>query len=897
MTELGLLAEVGIENMRPLLEGLDVHDDFGLFLHDEDIRFPAFPSTYHREEDLLRTSYDLDGIVVELESIGGLQMYLPLLTFPPPSPNTLRNHFHLLKKHVTLPGKGTRWVNAMRHCYGVCLGQVAGGYYLNLTVMPKEGSSHFQLFDAKVAPAYATRSIQRVREQFVNLLTSLTGPDLARETVRKNSLSNPSKIQVLEPDQEFILYSLGRAVDEVILDESARFIVTLSRFGQKRDASNPLLLTDLALPDEVDAVSLHLACTITPKPGSGVDILWSATGTEQGWVGNRGEMFPALSVSEAANYQTNLDGRLLDVGRGLLEVVQGGKEGAGTLNFLQIYADTPHTHLPKVFKHPVSGCVATCDLLHPNLNRAMAGRAMEYIAHYQDLQQKFSYTEPVGVRVEQVRRLERGSLPTSVDPRDYFNEEKLWEELASKPLLLPYTNIEGRGLMTMVYGAELGLEELVHGKPLSRPDAQLSQILGTSTTRQKSLSRRRGFLGLEAWNAATAEVSPPPLENWTKDPSTCAVIRRIFVLVELLKAQPSVVGVELWKILLTDLYRKPPEELPLDKLQAPTKPDSYTVAGAIAVDKLIEMVADCEGFKFPMALNRAKELVRHKGLDVAECLRLGLEELPLRWCPKITVWQTRHPRASWDRRSIVEIYTKDRQITPESRVAVMLMRVLNELERRGLCYGTRLERFREQGMPWLPKCMTRLSAATSDKEVWLTCLTFLSAVGLLENNMYVDFKQLNQLLRDLPMPVSRLQELLLLSKYLLQKGNTPFRLWKLHETIPTRVSMTAPGPAPAATQAKKKRVEEEKEQNDEDVQEVHEDPEENQNVRKQQVRFYPANTTIRWKREETSLIPLDDATTHKEAYKKYITSCELMGLPARSFKAFLHRRQALQRDK
>ncbi|KAM3605325.1 uncharacterized protein V6R79_023838 [Siganus canaliculatus] len=320
------------------------------------------------------------------------------------------------------------------------------------------------------------------------------------------------------------------------------------------------------------------------------------------------------------------------------------------------------------------------------------------------------------------------------------------------------------------------------------------------------------------------------------------------------------------------------------------------LTGAIAVDKLIEMVAESEGFKFPMALNRAKDLVRHKGFNVAECLRLGLEELPLRWCPKITIWQTRHPRASWDRRSIVEIYTKDRQITPESRVAVMLMRVLHELERRGLCYGTRLERFREQGMPWLPKCMTRLSAATSNTDVWLTCLTFLSAVGMLENNMYVDFKQLNQLLRDLPIPVSRLQELLLLSKHLLQKGNTSFQLWKLHETIPTRVSTECPKAAPAAQDPKKVRVEE-REPDEEDIQEVTDEPTQDQNVRHQQVRFLPAFCRLKWKGEETSLIPLDPSLTHKDAYKEYLQACETYNLPARSFSAFLQRRRAVLSDK
>ncbi|CAL8256864.1 unnamed protein product [Merluccius merluccius] len=91
----------------------------------------------------------------------------------------------------------------------------------------------------------------------------------------------------------------------------------------------------------------------------------------------------------------------------------------------------------------------------------------------------------------------------------------------------------------------------------SLADGQLSQILGVSASRSKSLTRHRGFPGLSPHNSATAEVSPPPLLNWTVDQRNVSRVTRIFRLVDDLGAAPSVVGTQLWRLLLEDLYQKP----------------------------------------------------------------------------------------------------------------------------------------------------------------------------------------------------------------------------------------------------------------------------------------------------------------------------------------------------
>lgn len=487
-------------------------------------------------------------------------------------------------------------------------------------------------------------------------------------------------------------------------------------------------------------------------------------------------------------------------------------------------------------------------------------------------------------------------------------------------MILPFQDVEGRGLLTVVcpvieyhvnrlsniyktkrgrgdfddawrcYQSELALEELLYGRPLSPADSQLSQILGTSASRSKSVTKIRGFPGLSPHNSAKSEVSPPPLEKWTKDKWTADQIKRIFSLVDILMAAPSTVGVQLWKILLSDLNREPDSGLCMADLKSENHPAFTKVVCASNPDNLIELIESKKAFPFPMVFDKAKELVRKSGGNVVECLTLGLQELQLRWFPHIRLWQTKNPRASWNRKSVVEFFQKDKSIHVETRIAVMLGQVLQEMERRGLVYHSKLERYREQGMPWLHICMLRVSKAVQPTKEVVDVLTFLSCIALLENNDFVDFKALEGLLRDMPFPMSRMQELLLLSKYILPKG-TPFKLWKLHETIPTRLPPRQAGAAAQQQPPKRARVEEnEEQQQEDDVQEVEEE-EEPGRVRKHLVRFLPPNTKTRWSSEELALLHLEPGLTHKEAYKLYLKDVEQKTLPARTFTSFHRKRQ------
>lgn len=116
---------------------------------------------------------------------------------------------------------------------------------------------------------------------------------------------------------------------------------------------------------------------------------WYACDVVQVWAwgagGWPGGPVPGLGMSENANYQSNLDGREVDVCRELLEVLHDGEESAAELHFLQIYTDSPHMHRKHPYKHPVSGVVTCCDMVHHDAVPQMYSRARVYVEHMVDL--------------------------------------------------------------------------------------------------------------------------------------------------------------------------------------------------------------------------------------------------------------------------------------------------------------------------------------------------------------------------------------------------------------------------------------------------------------------------------------------------------------------------------
>lgn len=858
--------EVGEHNSCTLLEAKGRYPTVGNFMEDEDLRIPIFSSVVDTEAEQIETMYDIDGVVVEISRPSAVRPHIHFLKFPPVMSTTITKQWGILKKRFPLTNTTVAFREQLLNVRGMCLGMSSTGHFLNLTVVPKPKQSARALAFESEAVRLTIEMLGEVREAFVKSLKECEPQDLARLTMKKNSLWNPSIMEIMWEDQEFVFDLLNGAVKAKDNREDVTFLLTLTKFGMRDH--DPLDLRDL-VQGEILSVSLHFAMELMANTPDTV-LFWVRAALEE-WAGQRGTFFPAFGLSEAANFRSRVEVPI-PASPGLSSIItcqEGLQEGHFT--FLQVYSDSPHTHPKGVFRHPVSGAVGCVGQLHWKTTKQLHHRAANYITHFCELATKLR--APFGLRIEHVRYFEIGEEEHLVvfDPATRFNADALGRELRKEAIVVPfvqtgasfkeaYTDVldwhltrlhtilharEGKGgyLETWkAFQSELALEEVFYGRPLALEDTQLSSILGTSADRPKSLTCIRGFPALSPCNSATSEVSPPPLKHWTGDKRTADRIRQMFTFVESVSAAPPIVWEALWEILLQDLQWRQLGKLSLKDLQGADAPSNRAVVGGKKPEELVDKVLGKKAYPFPMLFQAALDLVVAAGSDPKTCLLARLQEV--RWFPAFKIWETRNPRVSWNLRGVEQLYTDQRPLTIQSKAGKVEEMVLVEMERRGLMFASKLAKYQSYGMAWMQRCLERLLQAVPkfSTEDSLKVMTFVSCIGMLMNNDYVDFQTLKDLHSSLPCPQSRLQDLNLLSKSILP-CRAPLSLWKLSHTIPHR--LPARPKVPRAEVEGKRPLEEPKEQREEEDVMAHnlqQEVDEEARIVKRGRRFYPGNT-------------------------------------------------------
>ena len=327
--------------------------------------------------------------------------------------------------------------------------------------------------------------------------------------------------------------------------------------------------------------------------------------------------------------------------------------------------------------------------------------------------------------------------------------------------------------------------------------------------------------------------------------------------------------------------------MPWGALQGSTLPDGYSLQGSLTIESLASDMVKTYHFSFPHTFNRGKEIVREAGHDVVSCLLLGFQELGLTFFPRVRL-TSQHKNYCVRRlpNLYVAVHPGKDDAPMEAQIATLSGDICTEMERRKLSYARNLERYRFCGMPWLQAIMRRLPPLSKDQR--LTQLTFLSCVGLRMNGDFIDYGQLKELARDMPLAQALMQKRLVQSQELMEKL-TVMKVWKLHRSIPYRMTKLPP---PAFNKAAKREDVPDKERQPEEIREV--DPAETTSSRYSLSLVVP-NTTIymRWDSAELALIPLGKGLSHRAAYNAYVNNCQAVQMRVRTFSAFLHRRRSM----
>lgn len=74
-------------------------------------------------------------------------------------------------------------------------------------------------------------------------------------------------------------------------------------------------------------------------------------------------------------------------------------------------------------------------------------------------------------------------------------------------------------------------------------------------------------------------------------------------------AADSVVGEQVWLVLLSDLYEGPAQWLPIAELKASKPPECGVVTGGFTLERLIERVEKADMCPSPLAFDIAKKMV------------------------------------------------------------------------------------------------------------------------------------------------------------------------------------------------------------------------------------------------------------------------------------------------
>lgn len=351
MAEVNDLLDTGVENTNQLAGAFKSCGSMDEFLHAH-LHVGMHATTVTDPNSFLSFSFDVDRLVVEFEHLTALQGGLHYLLFP------RLPHYSFLKKHEDLIQYSHDGIAALRHTVGHTIVYVDGDFHLLLTAVPKDRQRPDTrlLLHRDLYSLMATELHNKVIDSFKELICGLPSKDLCQLTIRKLSVVDNSRFHILRRDAMFMSL-INKAVDKADECHFMKLVILLNQFGQKD--VKPLELTDILDPGEVRSVSVHFACNIVAKD-PWTHLLFSRYELQE-LVGLKGALFTTLGMHEATNFQTNLDNTGLDVSDELLDVLAEH----GKLTFLQLYADSPHTHLNTPFKHPVSEAIVTCGLSHP----------------------------------------------------------------------------------------------------------------------------------------------------------------------------------------------------------------------------------------------------------------------------------------------------------------------------------------------------------------------------------------------------------------------------------------------------------------------------------------------------------------------------------------------------
>ena len=217
------------------------------------------------------------------------------------------------------------------------------------------------------------------------------------------------------------------------------------------------------------------------------------------------------------------------------------------------------------------------------------------------------------------------------------------------------------------------------------------------------------------------------------------------------------------------------------------------MTGTVTIKQLVHLLSSQRRLGVAMAYGSVCQLIQKSNIDLQSVLKDGLVEMGLKHFPAIQTYDVhRNAVLSWSSRSGIWkiIGREENDVEFRSSAVVLSTLVRAALETRHIVYVSKLKKV-PTTFPWIGECARKMSGENLSDEDLVKVLSFVSCVALLMNGWYVEYEQLEKLMRELPFNQYRMRDLEIQSKLLLSNFNT-FKVFRLHHSIPFRMTLLEP---------------------------------------------------------------------------------------------------------